>query len=485
MKKIINCFLYILLLGTISCSEDELDLYPKTQITEGNFYETEDQLILAVNDIYRQLGRIYNAGGMADLYGELRSDNTYIEFTGGSTTFSEEISDFYIRTNNGLIENAWETGYNAVFICNNAIYQLENTEVPFSDPQLKERLKAEATFIRSLIFFNMVRIWGAIPLPLKPLDPEEGYDYLRESPEKVYQQIISDLKYAKDNLSESYEGEHIGRVTKYGAAAVLAKVYMAMDDNQNAANELKEIIDSGRYSLDANGDGNINTDDYEYIFHPDTKNSRSSLLEVQYLAGENAVNSNHQFQYTPFHWAFHLPGMNETFRGNGMNTPTPDLINEFEPNDSIRKRTSVYPGYLNLDTDQFIEYPFTMKFYDPNWRYPGQNFEIIRYADILLMYAEVTNDPAYLNRVRDRAGLPGYGEPGYPAQYNTLALALEHERRVELCFEFHRFFDLVRTGRAVEVMAPKGLDVTSDRLYFPIPLRAIDVNPSLTQNSGY
>ena len=72
----------------------ELDLYPKTEITEGNFYQTQDQLILAVNDVYRQMGRIYDAGGIADIYGELRSDNTYIEFTGGSTTFAEEISGF-------------------------------------------------------------------------------------------------------------------------------------------------------------------------------------------------------------------------------------------------------------------------------------------------------------------------------------------------------------------------------------------------------
>lgn len=485
MKNIKQILIYILLLSTFSCSEDALDLYPKTEITEGNFYQTEDQLILAVNDVYRQMGRIYNAQGIADIYGELRSDNTYIEFTGGSTTFAEEISDFWVRTNNGIIENAWETCYNAVYICNNAIDRLEKTEVEFRDPNLKERLKAEATFVRSLIFFNMVRVWGDIPLPLTPLSPEESYNYLREDTEVVYQQIISDLIYAKNHLPESYSGKDVGRITKYGASAVLAKAYLTRGDIQNAEKELREIIDSGLYSLDANADGVVNADDYRYLFQPETKNSKASLVEVQYLSGENAVNSNHQQQYTPFHWAFHLPGMNETFRGNGMNTPTQDLITEFEPNDTIRKNISVYPGYVNLDTDQFVEYPFTMKFYDPNWRYPGQNFEVIRYADILLMYSEVTNDPTYLNMVRARVGLPGYGEPGYPAEYNTLAKALEHERRMELCFEFHRFFDLVRTGRAVEVMQAKGYDINQDKLRFPVPLRAIDVNPALTQNAGY
>ncbi|MBI0397277.1 MAG: RagB/SusD family nutrient uptake outer membrane protein [Cytophagales bacterium] len=485
MKNKIIYILSFLVLGFYSCNEDELDLYPKTQITEGNFYQNEEQLVLAVNDIYRQLGRIYNAQGIADLYGELRSDNTYIEFTGGSTTFSEEITDYYIRTNNGLIENAWETCYNAIFICNNAIYQLDNADVAFTDPDLKERLKAEATLVRSLIFFNMVRVWGGIPLPLKPLKPEEGYEYLRESKEVVYQQIISDLKYAKTNLPESYSGNDVGRVTKFGASAILAKVYLTLGENQNASIELKEIIESERFSLDANDDGNINADDYEYLFLPDTKNSKASLLEAQYLGGENSVNSNHQSQYTPFHWAFHLPGMNETFRGNGMNTPTQNLADEFEADDVLRKNISIYPGYLNLDTDQFIEYPFTMKFYDPNWRYPGQNFEIIRYADVLLMYSEVTNDPSYLNMVRARVGLPGFGQEGYPEKYNTLTLAIEHERRVELCFEFHRFFDLVRTGRAVEVLQSNGFDINQDKLLFPIPLRAIDVNNNITQNPGY
>ena len=475
----------MLLPGMIACSDEKLDLYPKTEITEGNFYQTEDQLILAVNDVYRQMGRIYDAGGIADIYGELRSDNTYIEFTGGSTTFAEEISGFWISTNNGKVSNTWETCYNAIFICNNAIDQLEKTEVEFSDPVLKERLKAEATFVRSLVFFNMVRAWGAIPLPLKPLTPDESYNYLREDEDVVYQQIISDLMYAKSTLPASYTGGEVGRVTKYGAAAVLAKAYLTMGDKAKAQAELEEIINSGLYSLDANADGTVNADDYKYIFMPDTKNSQSSLVEVQYLKGENAVNSGHQQEYTPFHWAFHLPALNETFRGNGMNTPTQDIMSEFEPADTVRKNISVYPGYVNLDTDQFVDYPFTMKFYDPNWRYAGQNFEVIRYADILLMYAEVTEDPTYLNMVRARVGLPGYGEPGYPAEYNTLALAIEHERRMELCFEFHRFFDLVRTGRAVAVMQAKGFDVNDNKLLFPVPLRAIDVNPQLSQNTGY
>ncbi|MBA4139739.1 MAG: RagB/SusD family nutrient uptake outer membrane protein, partial [Segetibacter sp.] len=374
--------------------------------------------------------------------------------------------------------------YNAIFICNNAIEQLEKTTVVFQQPEVKERLKAEATFVRSLIYFNMVRAWGDVPLVLKVITAEQSYDYIRESKDVVYKQIIADLTYCKKILPDKYTGTNIGRITKYGATGVLAKIYLTQGDKPNAEKELREIVNSGLYSLDANGNGIINTDDYNFNFLPNTKNSKESILEVQYLAGVNAVNSNHQEFYAPWHFAFHLPGSTENLLGSGFNTPTDDIFNEFEPTDP-RKAASVNPGFINLTTNQFVDYPWTPKFYDPTWRNSGQNFEVIRYADILLMLSEVTNDPIYLNMVRARVGLPGFGQPGFPGQYNTLALAIEHERRVELAFEFHRFFDLVRTGRAVEVMQAKGYKINQNNILFPIPLNTIDVNPKITQNPGY
>lgn len=478
-KNIISAFL---IFTGLSCSQEQLNQFPDTKLTEGNFYSNEAQIVQAVNDVYRQLNKVYAASGVVDLYGEMYSDNTYIEFTDGSTTFADDIMAFRILPSNGLITTAWNNCYNAIYICNNAIQQLDKTQVQFNNPALKERLKAEAKFIRSLIFFNMVRVWGDIPLPLQVVSAEESYGYLREKKEVVYQQIITDLKVSKAALPAGYTAADVGRVTKYAAAAVLGEVYLTIGDKANAAAELKEIIDSKVYTLDANNDGKINAADYAFNFQPGTKNSKESVLELQFLAGQNAVNSTYQQVYTPFHWAFHLPNSAETFRGNGLNTPTKDLINEFEPADSVRKSITVYPGYINLENNTFVEYPFTQKFYDPNWRYPGQNFELIRYSDILLSYAEATGDPSYLNQVRARAGLAGFGASGYPAQYGSLALAIEHERRVELSFEFHRFFDLVRTGRAVQVLKAKGANITESKLLFPIPQSAIDVNPKLTQN---
>jgi hypothetical protein len=481
-----HLFFYIgILFVMLSCSNSDLDLYSEIELSENTYYKNENELIQATNEIYRQLGILYQATGLVDIYGELASDNVYIEFSNGSIVAPENINDHRIKTDNSFIETAWKNSYNGIFICNNLLEKLEITTVNFSTPDLKTRLKAEILFIRALIYFNAVRVWGNIPLVLKTITVKESYEFGNDSHDEIYKQIIEDLLYAKSNLPDAYTGNNIGRVTKYGASAVLSKVYLTIGEKQNAEKELKEIIDSNLYSLDSNGDDTIDSDDYLHIFQPDTKNSKESLVEVQYLTGQNNFNANHQTQYTPYHWAFHLPNSTETFRGEGMNTPTQDLIDEFEVNDEVRKEISVFPGYLNLSSGQFINYPFTQKFYDPNWRYPGQNVEVIRYADILLMYSEVTNDPQYLNQVRRRVGLPEYGETGYPSQYNTLAKAIEHERRVELCFEFHRFFDLVRTSRAVEVLSSKGIDITENSLLFPIPQSVIDVNPNIEQNEFY
>lgn len=483
--RIIKYCTFILGIGMITgCEQDYLDFYPENAMTEGNFYQNQQQLQQAVDNVYWQLGRVYEASGLPDIYGELRSDNTNIAFPIGGTPVDDPISEFQALSSNTRFLDAWDASYNAIYICNNAIHQLEISEVEM-DANLKSRLIAEATLVRALIYFNMVRAWGDIPLVLSRITPAESYDYLREDVDGVYAELISDLNFAKDNLPETYTGNDVGRVTTYAASAILAKIHLTIGDQPAARTEMERIINSERYSLDANDDGIVNVDDFNHIFAPDTKNCKSSVLEVQYMAGENARNSNHQNEYAPYHVAFNLPGTSGAFRGGGKNSPTDDLSDEFEEGDP-RKEVSINPGYTNQNTGQFVEYPYTMKFYDPQWQNPGQNFEIIRYADILLMYAEVTNDPQYLNMVRDRVGLPAYGSPEYPSDlYPTLALAIEHERRIELCFEFHRFFDLVRTGRAMEVMSTKGYNITENRLLFPIPDYARDINPGLIQNTGW
>lgn len=478
----------LLILVNSNCSEDKyLDLYPETSITQGNFYQSETQLIQALNDAYRQLTIIYNPHGLPCLYAGQSSDDVRIIAKASGDNFTEQIVGHIIIPNNGRILTAWRRCYNAIYICNVIIHQLEITEVSL-DANLENRMKAEAILIRSLFYFNMVRAWGDIPLITEPISPIEAYNYLRESTDNVYQQIIDDLNIAKTNLPESYTGSDGGRVTRYAAAGILAKIYMTLGNTSSAKSELEFIINSNRFSLDADQNSVVDIDDYLYIFHQDTKNCISSILEVQYKSGPNAVNSNHQANYAPFSRSFNLVDLGvplSSFAGQGISTPTQDLIDEFEVDDP-RHEASIFPGFTDLDTRIFNEWPFTIKYFDPDYNNPGSNVKVIRYADVLLMYAEVAQDASYLNMVRDRAGLPPFGTVDYPsALYPTLDLAIEHERRVELSFEFHRFFDIVRTGRAIEILQAKGYTINENKLLFPIPQEEIDINPNLSQNPGY
>lgn len=489
IMKSLNYYLAIPFLFLMSgCDFDShLNLAPPTSITEANFYNSQAEFQQAVDAIYRELGgSLVAASSVADLYGELYSDNTTFVFQTAGDPVDEAISGYIQRSENTRITSAWNDTYESIFIANNVINQLENTEV-IIDESLENRWIGELLVVRSLAYFNLVRAFGAVPLLLDAVTPQEAYEYLRTNPEEVYQQLITDLTFAKNNLPASYSGDDVGRIHQYGAAALLAKVYLTMGDNPAAQSELEFIINSGEFSLDANDDGTVDADDYLYLFDPDTKNSRASLLEAQYMAGVNAFNANHQDTYMPFFFGFQFPGLEggPTFRGAGINTPSADLEEEFEEGDP-RLDASIQPGFIDGETGEWVDHRFTFKFFDPDFENPGQNFEIIRYADILLMYAEVTGDPVYLNMVRERAGMPPFGSGDYPSDlYPTLALAIEHERRVELSHEMHRMFDLVRTGRAVEVLQGKGFDFTDQKLLFPIPQEAIDVNPDLNQNPGY
>jgi len=176
--------------------------------------------------------------------------------------------------------------------------------------------------------------------------------------------------------------------------------------------------------------------------------------------------------------------------GGGMNMVTDDLYNEYEATD-VRRDASFYTGYTKGTV--FVPIKFNKKWVDLTAPLDGggeacnNNFMILRYADILLLLTEATGDVQYMNKVRLRAGLPAYGTAGYPsATYPTVALALEHERRMEFALEFQRWYDLKRTGRAVAVLTAKGKAVNANKLLLPVPQYAIGQNPNLLpQNPGY
>jgi hypothetical protein len=398
----------------------------------------------------------------------------------GSITDQDEFDKFYLRTTNPLLAERWSDGYKGIYRCNTVLDRI--VAVPM-DETLKKRITGEAKFLRALMYFNLVRMFGDVPLVLKEItDTNEGYTYGRAPVAEVYAQIIGDLSEAELLLPVEYSSANVGRATSGAAKALLGKVYLTRKLYTDAEAKLKEVVDMenlGIYAL---------LPTYADVFKTANKNGKESVFAVQYKKGNLGEGSGFANLYAP-----QVSGNAVIpFGGDGNNRPTTDLENAYEPGD-IRKDISMATGYTNEQGTR-VDFYYIKKYADlPAVKYDSEdNWPVIRFADVLLMYAEALNETGkitealpFLNRVRVRATLP---EKEALTQ-SEMRLALEQERRVELAFEGHRWFDLVRTGRALEVLNGKaqaiGLttQLTENNLIFPIPQSQIDVNPSLIKQN--
>uniref|UniRef100_UPI002674809F RagB/SusD family nutrient uptake outer membrane protein n=1 Tax=uncultured Parabacteroides sp. TaxID=512312 RepID=UPI002674809F len=356
---------------------------------------------------------------------------------------------------------------------------------------LANRYKLECKFIRALMYFNLVRVYGDVPLVLKEISISESYDILREPKENVYNQIIADLKEAQ-GLPVSYPTAEDGRATQGAAKALLADVYMTLHKYAEAETILAEIINSGRYSLLENTPGSLNIDGYKNVFSPVNHNSKEGIFEIQFLKGGYGEGSNYANNFAPENSGTNVVAVGGT---GGNNIPEMDIYNAYEEGD-LRRDFSMSLGYYdNRKNNEWVESRYVCKYMDVPYQNndASNNYPVIRYADVILMYAEALNQNGktaeackYLNMTRRRGfgyqtteTSPGDLQTTDKAQFS---LMVEQERRVELAFENHRWFDLIRTGRAVEVMRSKGFSLNETNLICPIPQKQIDVNPKLTQN---
>ena len=468
-----------------SCS-DFLEQNPQTDLSENDFYKTADDILSAVNGAYSSLqeGDIY---GNWYVFGEIPSDNTRNQLSGSVTT-QNEFDQFYIDTQNSMIANFWKAAYKVINRTNTILGRIDGIEI---NTELANRYKLECKFIRALMYFNLVRVYGDVPLVLKEISISESYDILREPKENVYNQIIADLKEAQ-GLPVSYSTAEDGRATQGAAKALLANVYMTLHKYAEAETILAEIINSGRYSLLENTPGSLNIDGYKNVFSPVNHNSKEGIFEIQFLKGGYGEGSNYANNFAPENSGTNVVAVGGT---GGNNIPEMDIYNAYEEGD-LRRDFSMSLGYYdNRKNNEWVESRYVCKFMDVPYQNndASNNYPVIRYADVILMYAEALNQNGktaeackYLNMTR-RRGFGYQTTETSPVDLQTtdkaqFALMVEQERRVELAFENHRWFDLIRTGRAVEVMRSKGFSLNETNLICPIPQKQIDVNPKLTQN---
>ncbi|QRR01282.1 RagB/SusD family nutrient uptake outer membrane protein [Dyadobacter sandarakinus] len=477
--KLKNIALASLVALSAGCS-DFLDLSPKDAANVGNFYRNAADMQAALTAAYGMLAAPGEYGYAYYNVSEVRSDNT-MNWEGGGNLPDAELDQFKMSSTNEIIRLMWVDTYRGILACNAVLDHIGNAQM---DDALRQRFIGEAKFLRALMYFNMVRTFGDVPLVLSETKSvDEGYGQARMPQAEVYAQIIADLADAAVKLPASYTGADVGRATRGAAQSLLGKVYLTTHDYTKASATLKEVINQGTYKL---------LDDYAALWPAANANNEESIFEVQFKKGGTGTGSSFYNNFAPRNSG---SSVIQVGFASGRNIPTTDLINAYEPADT-RKAASLAEGYTDNITGKFVADPYTLKYRDTPFAEADadNNWVVIRYADVLLMYAEaaneVSNGPtaeayAAINAVRKRAKLAVL-----PAglSKSAFALAVEHERQVELAFEGHRWFDLVRTGREVAVMNAhfKAPVVADFNAVFPIPQTQIDVNPAgIRQNPGY
>ncbi|MHB1178192.1 MAG: RagB/SusD family nutrient uptake outer membrane protein, partial [Daejeonella sp.] len=493
MKKI---SLLVLIIVFVSCRKDFLTIYPEDALNEGSFYKSEKEYILLANGCYLSM-RDYEKT-QHWVMAELSSDNASFQYNNVSGEKSRGVIDqLLFAPNNDVYSEFWNFSYKGITSCNKLLSEINRPGVSWAKESLKDRCTGEALFLRGLYYFNLARQFGGVPLVLKPITSGEAVGIKRSKEDQVYTQIVADLKQAVTHFTASVDVEENGRANLGAANALLGKVYLTMHKYAEAETILKSVIDSKKYALLPN---------YADVFNPSKKDYKETIFAIQYSENNRELSNRFIFWFAP-----HTSGGAVTKRPNigikgnaGWNQPTDDLINAFEVGD---KRKNVSIGIYNgKDWDGVVRpIPYCAK-YSPPISAPddrcGDNLPVLRYSDVLLMYAEVLNELGrtaealpYVRQVRNRAGLMN-ALTGYSKE--SLSELIAKERQVEFCFENQRWYDLKRTGKALAVLTAHGLREKKSRLYLfatafqvapykllaPIPEIEIVVN-KLEQNPGY
>ncbi len=424
--KLYKITLASLVFLSAGCS-DFLDLSPRDTANVGNFYKNASDMQAALTAAYGMLASPGEYGYAYYNVSEVRSDNT-MNWEGGGNLPDAELDQFKMSSTNEIIRLMWIDTYRGILACNAVLDHIGGATM---DDAMRQRLIGEAKFLRALMYFNMVRTFGDVPLVLSETKSvDEGYSQARVPQSEVYAQIITDLTEAAAQLPLTYSGNDVGRATKGAAKALLGKVYLTVRDYAKARDILKEVIAQGTYKL---------LDDYAALWPAANANNQESIFEVQFKKGGTGTGSSFYNNFSPRNSGSSV--IQVGFAG-GRNIPTTDLINAYEAGDA-RKAASLAVGYTDNTTGKFVADPYTLKYRDTPFAEgdADNNWVVLRYADVLLMYAEAINEAgngptaeAYeaINAVRKRAKLPVL-----PAGLSktAFALAVEHERQVELALK--------------------------------------------------
>ena len=484
MKKLYFLF-FIFLISCESFLEEDI----RSEQNYDNYFQSENDLVSLANGMYGGLiAWDWNGGGLFFnnywVLQDIASDNCY---ENGADLNMLDLSKFTFDANNAVFDHIWKACYLIINSSNVLLKEIENIE-DYSSEAVKNHLTGEAYFIRGMLYFEMVKLYGDIPLQITAATEVESTKIERTPVADVYESIISDLKQAEILLIENPFPDRVeGMPTSLTASALLSKAYLQrgalnndISDFENAKICLEKVI--GNYTLEPN---------FADIFKLENANKGEIIWAVNFSGtlGEGWGTSQLLVRLMPT-----MESETGSKNGQGWERPTDALYNSFSDDDERKQGTFI----SNYDGEVF-EGPYISKYWDEpveGGRANGESdvdFIYIRYADVLLMYAEVLNEinsgpstEAYnaINDVRNRANLTdlpsGLG-------YQAFKDAVLQERQWEFVMEGQRWYDLIRHGKLKEKVenAKEGITVNDWNVLFPIPQKERYYNSNLSQNTGY
>lgn len=518
MKKYILVILSGLVLMLSSC--DSWLLEPSPGVTKlSDYYTSGAAAIQNTNAAYVPLMWEYNTTYFPEWFiGDVVSDDA---LKGGQSVgdMSDvyDMENFKTNSNNTLLLDFYRAQYQGVQRCN-----LPIREIPLMTPDttmtenVQNRLIGELKFLRAMYYFRLVRVFGGVPLVTEPIESADNWVQPRASKDSVYAQIIRDLEDANIKLwkKSEYADEDLGRATKGAAQAMLLKANLYIKNYSEAKRWGDSIMLSNEYDLVSN---------YADNFTLAGENGPESVFEIQYMEDPTSdYGEGDGFTRGTFTVILTRSRSSKLGGGWGFDKPTQNLYDEYETDDPRRDVTILNPTDDQIETpaqeiylgDRYLNRKYALlnddgTYYQLSHATRGPiNIKVIRYADVLLMYAEaccelndLTPAETALERVRSRARgaasiLPAFPYGSYSDNQDDLRKAIRHERRVELAMEGHRWFDLCRWGIAKETMDAYKAGETEDARnematfiegkheLFPIPSKEIELNP-MDQNPMY
>ncbi len=510
MKKVI----YLLLTIALVACDDKLDISNPNRQTTSDFWQTESQAIAGCNAIYATLIIDGTYTRMTPALSDGRGDDVT-----GDSPWPDlvQVSNFTIPTTSGPVQWIWADYYRVIWRANQV---LENTASIDMDEALKNRILGQAHFLRGLSYFKLANFYKIVPLVLATPKTPEDYYPTTATEEELWNQIYADFQQAKDLLPASYsnvtglDAGQIGRATQGAATGMLGKSYLYRKEWQKAADQFKELIDGGRYSLVAN---------YRDNFTDANENNSESLFEVQFAdpsqvggtvmnwGGDPAANwkqasaqactysmdGRGYSDFLPTQWIYNEYKLERT-KDDKSDPRLLATIASYEPDDNS---TTVYGDAWPYAPDKIYPRKYTndgkagyANEYDLN---SGINYRVLRYADILLMYAEALNELKqttaaypYIQQVRDRANLPDLATTKPGMTQDEMRDQIAHERALEFAIEGQRINDIIRWGwfydaNKLAMLKTHDADFnlwSPGNEYLPIPQTELDVNKKLSPN---